>query len=174
MANAPVAALLRCGGYRGERPWTGDGVLSRQETRHTSSRVVGKRSYRAGQLGAQQPSHSLQLFLSCQLELLRPLIDVIRRARARAELQRDVALGRADQPCPLLPQLFSLKPLESSRTLTIACSHDLAQYWLMPRFREPPQRLTIIHQLRPNQTSLASRASIGRQALPEPCCPNPD
>jgi len=32
--------------------------------------------------------------------------------------------------------LFSLKQREGSRTLTIACSHDLAQHWLMPRFRE--------------------------------------
>jgi LysR family transcriptional regulator, glycine cleavage system transcriptional activator len=32
--------------------------------------------------------------------------------------------------------LGSLKQRESKRTLTIACSHDLAQIWLMPRFRE--------------------------------------
>ncbi len=32
--------------------------------------------------------------------------------------------------------LTSLKQRESKRTLTIACSHDLAQNWLMPRFRE--------------------------------------
>jgi DNA-binding transcriptional LysR family regulator len=32
--------------------------------------------------------------------------------------------------------LFSLKQRESNRTLTIACTHDLAQNWLMPRFRE--------------------------------------
>ena len=32
--------------------------------------------------------------------------------------------------------LTSLKQRESKRTLTIACSHDLAQIWLMPRFRE--------------------------------------
>src|SRR5580692_5399169 len=32
--------------------------------------------------------------------------------------------------------LTSLKQRESRRTLTIACSHDLAQIWLMPRFRE--------------------------------------
>ena len=32
--------------------------------------------------------------------------------------------------------LTSLKQRESERTLTIACSHDLAQIWLMPRFRE--------------------------------------
>src|ERR1700728_340146 len=31
--------------------------------------------------------------------------------------------------------LTSLKQRESKRTLTIACSHDLAQIWLMPRFR---------------------------------------
>jgi LysR family glycine cleavage system transcriptional activator len=30
----------------------------------------------------------------------------------------------------------SLKQQESNPTLTIACSHDLAQIWLMPRFRE--------------------------------------
>jgi LysR family transcriptional regulator, glycine cleavage system transcriptional activator len=32
--------------------------------------------------------------------------------------------------------LSSLKQRESNATLTIACSHDLAQHWLMPRFRE--------------------------------------
>src|SRR3984957_13015284 len=32
--------------------------------------------------------------------------------------------------------LTSLKQRETARTLTIACSHDLAQIWLMPRFRE--------------------------------------
>jgi LysR family transcriptional regulator, glycine cleavage system transcriptional activator len=32
--------------------------------------------------------------------------------------------------------LASLKQRENKRTLTIACSHDLAQIWLMPRFRE--------------------------------------
>ena len=32
--------------------------------------------------------------------------------------------------------LTSLRQRESERTLTIACSHDLAQIWLMPRFRE--------------------------------------
>jgi LysR family transcriptional regulator, glycine cleavage system transcriptional activator len=32
--------------------------------------------------------------------------------------------------------LTSLKQRETKRTLTIACSHDLAQIWLMPRFRE--------------------------------------
>jgi LysR family transcriptional regulator, glycine cleavage system transcriptional activator len=32
--------------------------------------------------------------------------------------------------------LSSLKQREVSRTLTIACSHDMAQNWLMPRFRE--------------------------------------
>ena len=32
--------------------------------------------------------------------------------------------------------LSSLKQRESKRPLTIACSHDLAQNWLMPRFRE--------------------------------------
>jgi LysR family glycine cleavage system transcriptional activator len=32
--------------------------------------------------------------------------------------------------------LTSLKQRENKRTLTIACSHDLAQIWLMPRFRE--------------------------------------
>jgi DNA-binding transcriptional LysR family regulator len=32
--------------------------------------------------------------------------------------------------------LTSLKQRESKRTLTIACSHDLAQIWLMPRVRE--------------------------------------
>jgi LysR family transcriptional regulator, glycine cleavage system transcriptional activator len=32
--------------------------------------------------------------------------------------------------------LSSLKQRESHATLTIACSHDLAQNWLMPRFRE--------------------------------------
>jgi LysR family glycine cleavage system transcriptional activator len=32
--------------------------------------------------------------------------------------------------------LTSLKQRESERNLTIACSHDLAQIWLMPRFRE--------------------------------------
>jgi LysR family glycine cleavage system transcriptional activator len=32
--------------------------------------------------------------------------------------------------------LSSLKQRESKPTLTIACSHDLAQNWLMPRFRE--------------------------------------
>jgi LysR family glycine cleavage system transcriptional activator len=32
--------------------------------------------------------------------------------------------------------LTSLTQRESERTLTIACSHDLAQIWLMPRFRE--------------------------------------
>ncbi len=37
--------------------------------------------------------------------------------------------------------LFSLKQRESNRTLTIACSHDLAQYWLMPRFRELAERI---------------------------------
>jgi LysR family glycine cleavage system transcriptional activator len=32
--------------------------------------------------------------------------------------------------------LNSLKQRETQRALTIACSHDLAQNWLMPRFRE--------------------------------------
>jgi LysR family glycine cleavage system transcriptional activator len=32
--------------------------------------------------------------------------------------------------------LTSLKQRGSQRTLTVACSHDLAQIWLMPRFRE--------------------------------------
>jgi LysR family transcriptional regulator, glycine cleavage system transcriptional activator len=32
--------------------------------------------------------------------------------------------------------LTSLKQRETEQTLTIACSHDLAQIWLMPRFRE--------------------------------------
>src|SRR6202041_1394541 len=32
--------------------------------------------------------------------------------------------------------LHSLKQRERKRTLTIACSHDLAQNWLMPRFRK--------------------------------------
>ena len=32
--------------------------------------------------------------------------------------------------------LSSLKERETNATLTIACSHDLAQNWLMPRFRE--------------------------------------
>ena len=32
--------------------------------------------------------------------------------------------------------LNSLKQRETKRALTIACSHDLAQNWLMPRFRE--------------------------------------
>jgi DNA-binding transcriptional LysR family regulator len=32
--------------------------------------------------------------------------------------------------------LASLKQRNVNRTLTIACSHDLAQNWLMPRFRE--------------------------------------
>ncbi len=32
--------------------------------------------------------------------------------------------------------LSSLKQQENNPTLTIACSHDLAQIWLMPRFRE--------------------------------------
>jgi LysR family transcriptional regulator, glycine cleavage system transcriptional activator len=32
--------------------------------------------------------------------------------------------------------LSSLKQRQSNATLTIACSHDLAQNWLMPRFRE--------------------------------------
>jgi DNA-binding transcriptional LysR family regulator len=37
--------------------------------------------------------------------------------------------------------LTSLKQRESNRTLTIACSHDLAQNWLMPRFREVADRI---------------------------------
>ncbi len=37
--------------------------------------------------------------------------------------------------------LTSLKQRESQRTLTIACSHDLAQIWLMPRFRELAEHL---------------------------------
>jgi LysR family transcriptional regulator, glycine cleavage system transcriptional activator len=32
--------------------------------------------------------------------------------------------------------LTALKQRENNATLTIACSHDLAQMWLMPRFRE--------------------------------------
>src|SRR5579863_2977735 len=36
--------------------------------------------------------------------------------------------------------LSSLRQRESSSTLTIACSHDLAQNWLMPRFRELAER----------------------------------
>ena len=32
--------------------------------------------------------------------------------------------------------LTSLTQRESKRVFTIACSHDLAQIWLMPRFRE--------------------------------------
>lgn len=32
--------------------------------------------------------------------------------------------------------LATLKHREANRTLTIACTHDLAQFWLMPRFRE--------------------------------------
>ena len=37
--------------------------------------------------------------------------------------------------------LTSLKQREINRTLTIACSHDLAQNWLMPRFRELADRI---------------------------------
>jgi LysR family transcriptional regulator, glycine cleavage system transcriptional activator len=37
--------------------------------------------------------------------------------------------------------LSSLKQREKSRTLTIACSHDMAQNWLMPRFRELAEAL---------------------------------
>src|ERR1700678_3655956 len=36
--------------------------------------------------------------------------------------------------------LSSLKQREGNRTLTIACTHDLAQLWLMPRFRELAER----------------------------------
>ena len=38
--------------------------------------------------------------------------------------------------------LSSLKQRESNSTLTIACSHDLAQNWLMPRFRELAERIS--------------------------------
>jgi LysR family glycine cleavage system transcriptional activator len=38
--------------------------------------------------------------------------------------------------------LSSLKQRESNPTLTIACSHDLAQNWLMPRFRELAERIS--------------------------------
>jgi LysR family transcriptional regulator, glycine cleavage system transcriptional activator len=38
--------------------------------------------------------------------------------------------------------LSSLKQHESNPTLTIACSHDLAQNWLMPRFRELAERIS--------------------------------
>ncbi len=37
--------------------------------------------------------------------------------------------------------LSLLKQRESNRTLTIACTHDLAQHWLMPRFRELAERI---------------------------------
>ena len=38
--------------------------------------------------------------------------------------------------------LAALKQRNVSRTLTIACSHDLAQNWLMPRFRELAELLS--------------------------------
>jgi LysR family transcriptional regulator, glycine cleavage system transcriptional activator len=38
--------------------------------------------------------------------------------------------------------LSSLKRQGSNPTLTIACSHDLAQNWLMPRFRELAERIS--------------------------------
>ena len=38
--------------------------------------------------------------------------------------------------------LSSLRQRESNPTLTIACSHDLAQNWLMPRFRELAERIS--------------------------------
>jgi len=38
--------------------------------------------------------------------------------------------------------LTSLKQRQSERTLTIACSHDLAQIWLMPRFRELAEHIS--------------------------------
>jgi LysR family glycine cleavage system transcriptional activator len=38
--------------------------------------------------------------------------------------------------------LSSLKQQDDSPTLTIACSHDLAQNWLMPRFRELAERIS--------------------------------
>ena len=38
--------------------------------------------------------------------------------------------------------LSSLKQQESNPTLTIACSHDLAQIWLMPRFRELAEKIS--------------------------------
>ena len=37
--------------------------------------------------------------------------------------------------------LTALKQREGKRTVTIACSHDLAQIWLMPRFRELAEHL---------------------------------
>jgi DNA-binding transcriptional LysR family regulator len=37
--------------------------------------------------------------------------------------------------------LAALKQREGKRALTIACSHDLAQIWLMPRFRELAEHL---------------------------------
>jgi DNA-binding transcriptional LysR family regulator len=38
--------------------------------------------------------------------------------------------------------LSSLRQRESNPALTIACSHDLAQNWLMPRFRELAERIS--------------------------------
>jgi LysR family glycine cleavage system transcriptional activator len=38
--------------------------------------------------------------------------------------------------------LSSLKQRDVDRTLTIACSHDLAHSWLMPRFRELAELLS--------------------------------
>jgi LysR family glycine cleavage system transcriptional activator len=38
--------------------------------------------------------------------------------------------------------LASLKQRDVNRTLTIACSHDLAQNWLMPRFRQLAELLS--------------------------------
>jgi len=43
--------------------------------------------------------------------------------------------------------LWSLKQREAGRTLTIACTHDMAQHWLMPRFRELAEALAD-HQVR--------------------------
>src|SRR5258706_10229285 len=38
--------------------------------------------------------------------------------------------------------LSSLKQRDANRILTIACSHDLAQNWLMPRFRDLAELLS--------------------------------
>lgn len=82
--------------------------------------------------------------------------------------------------------LASLKQRNVNRTLTIACSHDLAQNWLLPRFRELAEllhdwKLRVItaasyedFDAADIDLSIRSAMAIGRASLPFTCLPRRD
>src|SRR5580692_3744830 len=98
MAYTHLAALLRCRRHRWGRAWSCDGVFPGQEAWSTSGGAAGTRPHRPGQFGSQHPGHALELFLSRQLELFRPLAAALRETGSGAEFQRHAAAGRPDQP----------------------------------------------------------------------------